>query len=145
MRPIVITLLCLSMSLLFRPAIWADGPTVGANAVSRWTNPTTTARGKPLTNLAGINVWIGTSSKTYTRCYNAGLVSSLSISALNLADGQYYIAVQAYNTIGGVSELSNEFAFVLKTGQTSTIPGETPVRTEAPRVGPKGSCSEGSR
>jgi hypothetical protein len=128
MRPIVISLLCLPLLFLSHPAAWAEGPTVGANAVASWTNPTKTVRGTPLTNLAGIKVWIGTSSHKYSKSYNAGLVSSLPLSVLKLTDGQYYIAVQAYNTIGGVSDYSDEFAFVLKT-RSATNSTESPTTT----------------
>jgi len=145
MRPLFIFLLCLSLLSLSCPAGWAEGPTVGANAVARWTNPTTTARGNPLTNLAGINVWFGTSNGKYTGCYNAGLVSSIPLSVLKLTDGQYYIAVQAYNTIGGVSEFSKPFAFILKTDNAKMTPSQPPISTTAPKVGPNGQCMNDGR
>jgi hypothetical protein len=81
-----------------------------------------------LTNLTNIKVWIGTSSHVYTKAHNAGLASSLPISALNLPDGQYYIALQAYNKNGLASGLSNEFAFVLQTG-SATNPSSSPTPT----------------
>src|SRR5437016_4748217 len=84
---------------LFDPAVWAVGTTVGANAVASWTNPVmTAAAGVSQANLAGISVWVGTESQVYTIHYNAGLVSSFPISVLKLFDGQYYMAVQAYDT-----------------------------------------------
>jgi hypothetical protein len=93
-----------------------------------------------LTNLSNIKVWIGTSSHVYTKAHNAGLASSLPISALNLPDGQYYIALQAYNKNGLASGLSNEFAFVLQTGSAtnpSSSPTPTPVKATISRFTPR--------
>jgi len=124
-RWIYILVFYLFLSSWSQSAAWAAGPTVGANAVAGWKNPTTTVTGTPLTGLAGINVWLGTQSQVYTRQYNAGMVSSLPISNLKLVDGQYYMSVQAYDTNGLVSGLSNEVAFVLQAGNTTT----TTIRT----------------
>ncbi|HET6464145.1 MAG TPA: hypothetical protein VFH55_00870 [Nitrospiria bacterium] len=142
MKPAFICFLCLLFLSLSRPAAWALGPIVGANAIASWKNPTTTASGTPLTNLANVKVWIGTSSHVYTKAQNAGLASSLPLSALNLTDGQYYIALQAYNSNGLASGLSGEFAFVLQTGNTtsgSTTPPpsntNTTISNVLPRVG----------
>jgi len=147
MRPLFVFLLGLSLLSLSRPAAWADGPMVGANAVASWKNPTTTAYGNPLTDLAGIKLWIGTSSHTYTKSHNAGLASSVPLSALKLTDGQYYMAVQAYDTTGNVSSLSNEVPFVLQTssatnstGGTTTISSTITITNVVPRVGLPGTA-----
>ena len=141
MRPLFISLLSLLL-LSSSPAAWALGPTVGPSSVASWANPTTRVDGTPLTNLANIKVWIGTSSHVYTKAHNAGLASSLPLSALNLPDGQYYIALQAYNNNGLASGLSNEFAFVLQTGSATnptgsptTTPDKATISNVIPRVG----------
>lgn len=120
MKPTFISSLFLLLLSVSCPGAWAVGPTVGTNAVASWTNPTTTVHGSPLTNLAGIKLWIGTSSHTYSREYTAGHVSSVPLSVLKLSDGQYYIALQAFNTNGLASDMSSEVAFVLQTGNTTT-------------------------
>jgi len=129
-RNILLGLILWSLS---NPAAWAVGPIVGDDAVASWTNPTTTVSGAPLTDLAGITVWIGTQSQDYSIKYNAGLVSSIPVSNLKLVDGQYYMALQAYDTNGFVSGLGNEVAFCLQACNTTTTTTPTTTTTIRPK------------
>ena len=71
-----------------------------------WTPPTQNSDGSPLTDLAGYNVYYGTSSGNYTSTINVGNVTTYTFTTL--AAGTYYLAVTAYDTSGNQSVYSGE-------------------------------------
>src|ERR1700690_1811631 len=71
-----------------------------------WTPPTTNTDGTPLTDLAGYNVYYGTSSRSYGSPVNVG--NAITYTVTNLTPGSYYFAVTAYDTSGNESAYSNE-------------------------------------
>ena len=85
-----------------------------------WTPPSTNTNGTPLTDLAGYNVYYGTSSGNYTAKFNAGNVTSYTFT--NLAAGTYYIAVTAYDTSGNQSVYSNEVVHTQLGTADTTLP-----------------------
>jgi hypothetical protein len=83
----------------------SNPPTGSGTAVLSWTPPTTNTDGSPL-ELAGFNIYAGTSS--------GNLQLQTSVSALdttfvveNLAEGTYFFAVTAVSVTGTESSFSN--------------------------------------
>ena len=71
-------------------------------------------------NVAGYNVYYGTTSGIYSCKVEAGNVASVAIS--NLADGAtYYFAATAYDANGDESQFSSEVSFVAAGGLKMTI------------------------
>ncbi len=79
----------------------------------------------PEPDLAGYKVYSGTSSRNYTKVYNAGKSTRFTISGLQ-AGRTYYFAVKAYNTPGLLSGFSNEVSYKVP---ASTSTGSTPPST----------------
>ena len=77
------------------------------SATVSWSAPTQNTDGSALTNLAGFNIYYGTSATNLSQSVqitNPGL----TIYALgNLAPGTWYFAVNAYTAAGAESALSN--------------------------------------
>lgn len=71
-----------------------------------WGAPTTNSNGTPLTDLAGFNVYYGTSSRNYSYKVDVGNTTGTVIS--DLSSGMWCFAVTAYDTSGNESSLSNE-------------------------------------
>jgi hypothetical protein len=78
----------------------------GSYATLTWDAPTTKADGKPLTGLAGYNIYYGKSSGHYSSMINVGNVTTYNVG--NLSPGTYYFAVTAYDKEGNESAYSNE-------------------------------------
>lgn len=77
------------------------------SAVLSWTPPTQNTDGSAIVNLAGYNVYYGTSA---TQLGNKVVVSNpgaTSYTVSNLASGTYYFAITAYTADGVESALSN--------------------------------------
>jgi hypothetical protein len=86
--------------------ITVNAVVLGSAALS-WTPPTQNVNGSALTDLAGYNVYYGTSSAALTTkvaLSNSGLTA---YTLGNLASGTYYFAVTAYNSAGAESAQSN--------------------------------------
>ncbi len=81
-----------------------------------WTAPTTNSDGSPLTDLAGYNLYYGTSSGNYTNTIHVGNATTYT---LNLSVGSYYFVATAYNSLGVESSDSNQ---VVKTVLADTTP-----------------------
>ena len=76
-------------------------------ATLSWIPPTTNNDGTPLTDLAGYNVYYGTSSRAYSWSINVGNTTMYTV--VNLTDGiTYYFAVTVYDESGNESSYSNE-------------------------------------
>lgn len=81
-------------------------PTTGSATVN-WVPPTANTNGSALSNLAGYVISYGTSASQLTstvKLTNAGLTSYV---IENLPAGTYYFGVEAYNTTGETSAVSN--------------------------------------
>jgi hypothetical protein len=71
--------------------------TTGTATVS-WTAPTLNTDGLPITDLAGYNLYYGTSSTTMTNVIAINNPATSSYLIRNLAPGTWYFAIVAYNT-----------------------------------------------
>lgn len=126
----VIILAAIALLAVVGPA-WAAGPNVGLTNVLLWDAVTTNEDGSPVTDLAGYEVLIctttpcnGASSGVIIR--NVGMTSVpsspvVSLSALSLSQGQKYAVVRAYDTGGNRSAVSNEVPFVFDMGPSKPL------------------------
>ncbi len=74
-----------------------------------WDAPTTNEDGTPLTDLAGIRVYYGTSSGQYDESLD--VIGSDIVTIGDLIQGAtYYIAISAFDTSGYESDLTNEIS-----------------------------------
>jgi hypothetical protein len=88
-------------------------PTTGSATVN-WAPPTQNTNGSALTNLAGYTISYGTSATQLTstvKVANAGLTSYV---IENLPAGTYYFGVEAYNSTGQTSSVSNVVSKTIK-------------------------------
>jgi Putative Ig domain len=88
-------------------------PTTGSATVN-WVPPTQNTNGSSLTNLAGYTISYGTSASQLTstvKVTNAGLTSYV---IENLPAGTYYFGVEAYNSAGETSAVSNVASKTIK-------------------------------
>ena len=84
----------------------AEANSATGSADVSWTPPTTNTDGSTLTNLAGYNIYYGTSPSALTQklqVTNAGLTDYV---VSGLTSGTWYFAVTAYTTSGTESALS---------------------------------------
>ena len=79
--------------------------------IVRWQAPTQNVDGSQLTDLAGYRVYWGVSSRNYTGNYTINSATVTQWEA-NLAAGEYFFALTAFDTQDNESAYSNE---VLKT------------------------------
>jgi len=76
-----------------------------------WYPPSTYTDGTELNNLAGFNLYLGTTSCNYMFVVNVGKMTTYTFS--DLTDGvRYYFAVTAYDGFGTESAYSNEASVV---------------------------------
>ena len=72
-----------------------------------WILPTHNVSGTPLTDLAGVRIYYGTSSSNYTTMVEVGITNKYTV--LNLLAGRtYYFNGTAYNSLGMESDYANE-------------------------------------
>ena len=76
-----------------------------------WTPPTTNTDGCPLTNLAGFNIYYGTSAHTLITEVNVPNKCATEETILNLPPDSYYFVMTAYNTEG----LESTYSFPVAT------------------------------
>jgi hypothetical protein len=79
-------------------------------------------------NVAGYNIYYGTTSQSYTHVISAGNVTSTTISGLT-PGVTYYFSVTACDALGGQSDYSNEASFTV-----STVVSPTPVVVQISRA-----------
>ena len=72
-----------------------------------WTPPTTYTDGSTLTNLAGYNIYYGTSPASLTRKVQVTTIGLTDYVIGGLTSGTWYFAVTAYTSTGAESGLSN--------------------------------------
>ena len=81
---------------------------VGAGEASlTWDAPLTNADDSPLTDLAGYQVYWGTTSAAYETPVDVGDVTEYTVDGLD-SGARYYFSVTAYDTSGNESAFSNE-------------------------------------
>lgn len=83
-----------------------DGASSNHSITLIWDAPTTNADGTPLTDLAGYNLYYGTTPDNYTEVIDVGNVVSYKVKGVQ--PGTYYFAVTAYKTSRSESGYSNE-------------------------------------
>ena len=72
-----------------------------------WTPPTTNTDGSTLTNLAGYNIYYGTSPNALNQQVQVSTVGVTNYVISGLTSGTWYFAVTAYTSTGTESSLSN--------------------------------------
>jgi hypothetical protein len=82
-------------------------PTVTGFATLQWAAPTQNTNGSALTNLAGYVIYWGTSTSALTQTITVTSASTTSYVVSGLTSGTWYFAVQAYDSLGNNSTLSN--------------------------------------
>jgi len=83
-----------------------DGGASSAQVTLAWDAPTVSDDGALLEDLAGYNVYDGSSPGEYTMVTNVGSVTRFTTESLSA--GTYYFAVTAYDTSGNESDFSAE-------------------------------------
>ena len=76
------------------------------NAVVNWVPPTENTKGTPLTDLAGIKIYYGTSSSNLSQMVQVAGTSATATTIPNLASGVWYFGGVSYTTSGAQSVLS---------------------------------------
>jgi hypothetical protein len=76
-------------------------------ATLTWVAPTTNTNGSPLKDLAGYYIYYGPSTDTLTQMITLVDAEATSYVVNGLASGTWYFAVQAYDSAGNRSALSN--------------------------------------
>ena len=94
-------------------------PTTSGNgtATVSWTLPTLWTDGKPLTTLAGTEVFSGLSANALSRALDVP-VPATSATLTGLIDGTWYFAVRVYTTDGVFSGMTGPVTLVVKTTTT---------------------------
>ena len=72
-----------------------------------WTPPTTNTDGSTLTDLAGYNIYYGTSPNALTQEVQVSTIGVTNYVISGLTSGTWYFAVTAYTSTGTESSLSN--------------------------------------
>ena len=96
--------------LLLAVPLWAAGNVVGTNARITWA-------ANAESDLAGYKVFVGTAPGVYTKTMDVKPADpakpEAALSRFVLPEGQYYLAVAAYDQAGNLGPKSAEVAFVL--------------------------------
>jgi hypothetical protein len=87
-------------------SIAVTSPVANGTATVKWTPPTTNSDGSALTNLAGFNVYWGTSAGNLNKSAQVVGPSSTNYMVTGLGTGTWYFAVAAYTSTGAQSALS---------------------------------------
>jgi putative Ig domain-containing protein len=77
------------------------------SATVSWSAPTQNTDGSALTNLAGFNIYYGTSATTLNQSVQIANPGLTTYALGNLAPGTWYFAVNAYTTAGAESAISS--------------------------------------
>lgn len=85
----------------------AEANSGSGSADVSWTPPTTNTDGSTLTDLAGYDIYYGTSATTLTQEVQVTNIGVTNYVVGGLTSGTWYFAVSAYTTTGAESKLSN--------------------------------------
>jgi hypothetical protein len=97
---------------LYSSSLPAFGITVNAHAPAQgtatlsWLMPTQNTNGSPLTDLAGVRIYYGSSESNLSQNVQLSGASTMSYTLSGLAAGTWYFGAQAYTTTGQHSALS---------------------------------------
>lgn len=116
---IIILSFLLVLFSLGRDAL-GDG-TTGETTLT-WTMPTTNVDNTPLTDLAGVKLYYGVASGTYTTVIDVALVTTYAVTNLTVGTTYYFVAT-AYDAMGNESSYSNEvFKTIIAGGGAIPVP-----------------------
>jgi Putative Ig domain len=94
-----------AFSIVVNPPASTPQPATGS-AVVNWTPPTSNTNGTPLTNLAGIRIYYGSSAANLSQSVQlAATQTTTTIS--NLASGTWYFAGAVFTSTGAQSSMSS--------------------------------------
>ncbi len=85
----------------------------GGSATLIWAAPTTNTNDSPLTDLAGYYIYYGSSADTMTQMITLVDAQATSYVVKGLTSGTWYFAIEAYDSAGNRSALSNVAAKTL--------------------------------
>ena len=85
----------------------AEANSATGSADVSWTPPTTNTNGSTLTNLAGYEIYYGTSTTALTQKVQVANIGVTNYVVSGLTSGTWYFAVTAYTSAGAQSALSN--------------------------------------
>lgn len=85
----------------------AEANSGSGSADISWTPPTTNTNGSTLTDLAGYDIYYGTSASSLTQKVQVSNIGLTNYVISGLTPGTWYFAVVAYTTSGAQSSLSN--------------------------------------
>jgi hypothetical protein len=77
------------------------------NAVVNWVPPTQNTNGSPLTDLAGIKIYYGTSSSNLSQMVQVSSTGATATTIPNLTSGVWYFGGVSYTTGGTQSAMSS--------------------------------------
>jgi Putative Ig domain len=97
----------------FSITVTAPASTTGTATVNV-TPPTQNSDGSPLTNLAGMRVYYGTSPASLSQQIQLANTTATSYTLSNLASGTWYFGATAYTTMGTESALSPVVSLTLQ-------------------------------
>jgi len=97
----------------FSISVFSSSTAVGSVTLN-WTPPTTNVNGDALTNLAGYNIYYGTSAGNYTNKVNVNSAGVTAFTIDNIPVNTYYFAVTAYDLNGNESYYSTPTSFIVQ-------------------------------
>ncbi|HJV66417.1 MAG TPA: discoidin domain-containing protein [Geomonas sp.] len=107
-----------------------------AQATLSWAAPTNYAGGATIPDFVGYNLYMGTSSGSYTKKVNIGDLTTYTVNNLT-AGTTYYFALTAYDSMGNESGYSSE----VNTGSTTSTSTPSTIYTISASAGAGGSIS----
>ena len=78
----------------------------GSTVALLWDVPTSTQDNRPMADVAGYNIYYGTSAQRYAKVLDVGNVREYTLK--DLPAGTYYISVTSYDSAGNETEFSEE-------------------------------------
>lgn len=88
-------------------SITVTQPATSGTATLTWTAPVSNTNGSALTDLAGYDIYYGSSPSAMSTVIQVANAGATSYTVSNLASGTWYFSVSAYTTSGLDSALSN--------------------------------------
>jgi hypothetical protein len=95
----------------FNVAVTSGTPPTTASATIDWVPPTKNTNGSPLTDLAGVRIYYGTSAANLTKMVQVASNTQTTTTISNLTAGTWYFGGVAYTTTGAQSTMSTVVSF----------------------------------
>ncbi len=115
------TIICLGLISIFSLNSYAESVALS------WIAPTTDADGSPVTNLAGFNIYQGTTSGVYDAPIDVGMILCRIILNLSVGSTYYWVAT-AYDSAANESTYSNEVSSTITTGMNGNCSGAAKIQ-----------------